>query len=439
VRRGVRTATLAGVVLLVAAALLFGAGAFLRPQVGTGAGPPPSGPVAESGPARDFAASVARAQQRLRDVPGDYVTWAELGLAYVQQARITADPSYYPKAQGAFEASQRVRRDDNALALVGLGALAAGRHDFPGALAQGRRALAVDPYSAPAYGVVGDALIELGRYDEAYAAIQRMVDLRPDTSSYARASYTWELRGDLARARQALELALEVAPTEDDAGFALYYLGELAWNAGDLATAQARYDEGLRRAPDYLPLREGQAKMLAARGRTADAVAAYRTLVTRIPQPAYVAELGDLLAATGDRAGAEQQYGLVRAEQQLLRAGGVDTDLELALFDADHGRPADALPAARKTYAVRRGVFAEDALAWALHAAGRDAEALPHARAAQRLGTRSALLRYHLGAIEFALGDRAAARRDLTAALAINPHFSPLHAPAARAMLGRLR
>ena len=438
-RRGIRIATVVGVVAVVAAALLFAAGALLRPQVGTGAPPSAAGPVARAGPGRDFAASVARAQQRLRDVPGDYVTWAELGLAYVQQARITADPSYYPKAQGAFEASRRVRRNDNALALVGLGALAAARHDFAGALAQGRRALAVDPYSAPAYGVVGDALVELGRYGEAYRAIQRMVDLRPDTSSYARASYTWELRGDLTRARQALELALEVAPSEDDAGFALYYLGELAWNAGDLTTAQARYDEGIRRAPDYLPLREGRAKVLAARGRTAEAVAVYRDLVTRIPQPAYVTEFGDLLAATGDRAGAEQQYALVRAEQQLLRAGGVDTDLELALFDADHGRAADALAAARKTYALRRGVFAEDALGWALHAAGRDAEALPHARAAQRLGTRSALLRYHLGAIELGLGHRAAARRDLTAALATNPYFSPRHAPAARAMLGRLR
>jgi tetratricopeptide (TPR) repeat protein len=152
-----------------------------------------------------------------------------------------------------------------------------------------------------------------------------------------------------------------------------------------------------------------------------------------------VTELGDLLAATGDRAGAERQYALVRAEQQLLRANGVDTDLELALFDADRSRPAAALAAARKTYALRRGVFAEDALGWALHAAGRDAQALPHARAAQRLGTRSALLRYHLGAIEFAVGRGMAARRDLAAALAINPHFSPLHAPAARAMLRRLR
>jgi tetratricopeptide (TPR) repeat protein len=423
----------------MAAALFISGGALLRP--GTGSGAPPSPPVASlAAPAgADLSAAITRAQQRLRDVPADYATWAGLGLAYVQQARITADPSYYPKAQGALERSLRERRADNALALVGLGALAAARHDFAGALASGRRALAVDPYSAPAQGVVGDALIELGRYPEAYRAIQRMVDLAPGTSSYARASYTWELRGDLGRARQALELAREVAPSADDAGFALYYLGELAWNAGDLATARASYAEGVRRAPGYLPLEEGRAKVLAAQGRTAEAIAAYRSLVARLPQPVYVIELGDLLASTGDRAGAAEQYGLVRAEDRILASNGVDTDLELALFDADHGRPAHAVAAARKTYVLRRGVFAEDALGWALHAAGRDREALPHARAAQRLGTRSASLRYHLGMIEAALGDRAAARRDLTAALAINPHFSVLQAPVARTTLARLR
>jgi tetratricopeptide (TPR) repeat protein len=179
--------------------------------------------------------------------------------------------------------------------------------------------------------------------------------------------------------------------------------------------------------------------VLAAEGRTAEAVAVYRSLVARLPQPAYVVEFGDLLAATGDRAGARQQYALVRAEERILVANGVDVDLELALFEADHGNPAAALTAARKTYALRRGVFAEDALAWALHAAGRDAEALPHARAAQRLGTHSAPLRYHLGMISRALGDRAGARRDLTAALALNPHFSVLQAPVARRALRELR
>jgi tetratricopeptide (TPR) repeat protein len=430
VRGHLRTVT---AVVTLAALLFIGGGALLGPRDGQPA------PTRARVSGQDLGATIARAQQRLREVPADHTTWAELGAAYVQQARLTADPAYYPRAEGALDRSLAVQPVDNAPAHVGLGALAAARHDFAGALAAGRRALAIDPYNSSAYGVVGDALIELGRYDEAYRAIQRMVDLEPGTASYARASYTWELRGDPVRAGRALELALDAAPTPADAGFALYHLGELAWNAGDLGTARRRYAEGLRRAPEYLPLYQGRAKVLAAEGRTASAVAAYRALVLRLPLPAYATELGDLLASTGDRVGAQEQYALVRAAQGILADGGVSADLEAAQFEAGRGDPSVALAAARRAYAQRPGIVAEDALAWALHGAGRDAEALPHARAAQRLGTRSATLRYHLGMISHALGDRAAARRDLTAALAINPHFSVLDVPVARRTLRELR
>jgi tetratricopeptide (TPR) repeat protein len=443
-RRGLRRAGLASVTVLAALAMVLAGGALLRPQVGGTRSPggssavdsPPALP--EVGPAADLGTAIARAQQRLREVPGDYATWADLGLAYVQQARVTGDPSYYPKAEGALRKSQEVHPSGNPLALVGLAALAAARHDFAGALRLGREAETIDPYSSPARGIVGDALIELGRYHEAFVEIQKMVDLRPGTASYARASYTWELRGDLTRARHALELALDAAPSDDDAGFALFYLGELAFNAGDLRGAKARYDEGLARAAGYVPLRYGEAKVLAAQGHVAQALAAYRSVVARMPAPAYVMEYGDLLASVGDRKTANEQYALLAAEERLLRANGVDVDLELALFDADHGHAAHALAEARATYAVRRGILAEDALAWALHAVGRDSEALPHARAAVGLGLRSATIRYHLGVIEAALGQRPTATADLREALRINPWFSVTQAPKARALLRSL-
>ncbi|MDQ1653493.1 MAG: hypothetical protein QOI35_2693 [Cryptosporangiaceae bacterium] len=408
------------------------AGALLAP----GHRAPDPRPVAAGGAAsgQDSQAAIERAQKRLREVPSDWQTWAGLGQAYVEQARVSGDPSYYAKAAGALDRSSR-EKPGNAAVLTGLGALAAAKHDFAAALKYSEQATAAAPYSAQGFGILADANIELGRYDAGYAAVQKMMDLRPNTSAYARASYTFELRGDLASARSALETALDESPQPSDAGFALYYLGELAFNAGDLKGAAARYGEGIARAPGYLPLLAGRAKVRAAQGDTAGALTDYTTVTSRLPNPTYVGEYGDLLASTGDKAGAEQQFALVRAEEKILGAAGVNTDLELALFDADHGSATEALTSANAAYTARRSIFVADALAWALYRNGRSAEALKYATEANRLGTHSALLRFHLGAIEAATGQRAAAHRDLTEALRINPHFSVQHVPAARALL----
>src|SRR5690349_1904395 len=50
-----------------------------------------------------FTRAIAADQQRLRQVPGDAAGWARLGTEYVEQARLTADPSYYPKADEALQ------------------------------------------------------------------------------------------------------------------------------------------------------------------------------------------------------------------------------------------------------------------------------------------------------------------------------------------------
>src|SRR4029453_17205443 len=81
-------------------------------------------------------------------------------------------------------------------------------HDFRGALRYGRQALAIAPGVSRIYGVIVDALVELGRYDEAERTLQHMVDLKPNLSSYARVSYFRELNGDLTGAVQAMRLAV---------------------------------------------------------------------------------------------------------------------------------------------------------------------------------------------------------------------------------------
>src|SRR6185503_19572241 len=98
---------------------------------------------------------------------------------------------------------------DDFAAMTQMGALALARHQFREAIDWGEKARASSPGTALIYGVIGDAQIELGQYDSALATFQTMVDLRPDLSSYSRASYMRELHGDVDGAIEAMQRAVQ--------------------------------------------------------------------------------------------------------------------------------------------------------------------------------------------------------------------------------------
>lgn len=387
----------------------------------------------------ESAGGVTALQERLARLPEDWNAWASLGSAYVAQAQRTADPTFYTRADEAFARSLEVRPADNASALVGQGVLAASRHDFAAALELGQEAQRLNVYSPTAQGVLVDALVELGRYDEAATQLQRMVDLRPDVASFTRVSYYRELTGDVDGAREALEQAGRFAFSADDKAFVEQYLGELAFNQGDLEQARTHYEAGLGHAPGSPRLLAGRAKVSAAEGDIDAAVEDYREATTRLPEPGYLIAYAELLQSEGRDDEAQEQYAVVDAVEQLFRAAGANPDLELALYAADHGRPKAALELAEREWQVRRSVHAEDAYAWALHVNGRSEEALEHARAADALGGANAMFAFHRGMIERALGMDEEAEVSLTRALDTNPYFSPLQAPVAKDALAELR
>jgi tetratricopeptide (TPR) repeat protein len=394
-------------------------------------------PVSQS-PDADLAAFTTKTRQRLDRVPGDWTAWAALGMGYVQLARVSADPAHYGQAEAALQRSLALQpAQRNAAALTGQAALAAARHKFRAAVHEAQSAVRVDPYSADAWGALADGLIELGRYSEGIDAVQKMVDLRPDTGSYARASYTYELRGQLPRARELMNLALQAAAGPAETSFALQHLSELAFAAGDLDDAYARANDGLARYPGHPPLLAARARAEAARGDTTTAITDLRTAIAKLPQAGYAVLLGDLQAAAGDAAAADS-YALVTAARQLAIAQSNPPDIDVILYEADHGEATTALADARALYATRPSNPVADALAWALHSAGQDTEALRYANQALHLGSRDALTLYHRAMIHLALADRDAARADLTAALAANPHFSTRHADQAAATLRTL-
>jgi tetratricopeptide (TPR) repeat protein len=213
--------------------------------------------------------------------------------------------------------------------------------------------------------------------------------------------------------------------------------------AGLLGPPEATYGRAVAVQPGYGLAEVGLARVAAARGDLAGAARRLEPVATALPLPATVALLGDVRAAAGDRAAAATQYRLVRVIERLNQASGVAVDLELARFEADHARdrgadPRRAVAMARRALAERPTVYAEDALGWALRQAGRPVQAIPHARAAVRLGTRDAVLWYHLAAAEADLGRTAAARRHLAEAFTISPYLTVRDQPAALALAGRL-
>jgi tetratricopeptide (TPR) repeat protein len=151
-----------------------------------------------------------------------------------------------------------------------------------------------------------------------------------------------------------------------------------------------------------------------------------------------VIALGDAQAAAGHADDAKRSFALAKAEIQLFRASGVTVDLDLALFEADHGDPAQALDFAQTAYNATPTVRAADALAWALHHEGRDREAQTRSDEALRLGSRDPLFRYHAGVIAAALGDVKTAKRDLEMALSTDPGFSATGVIEARRILASL-
>ena len=395
--------------------------------------------AAATGLARSSSASIeqtiANLQAHLTKVPNDYPAWATLGLAYVQQAKITVNSDFYPKAQGSFEKSLSINDIDNFLAYAGLSALASARHDFATAEAQARKGLTLNPSSAVLYGALGDALVQLGRYSEADAAIAKMASLRPDTSSYSRQSYLRELRGDVDGARTLMQKALDVAPTPFDRAFALFYLGELDFNNGDVNAALEHYRRALAASPTDIQALAGKAKAEAALGQHLTAIDDYTTVVSRAPEPGVVFEFGVFLESIGRTAEAQSQYRIVETTQELFAANGVEPDATMTLFSIDRGRPMAALSSAELGITTRPFFVMRDAYAWALHANGRDREALAEVHKALELGMRSALTHYHAGMINLALGNADVARTELTTALTINPFFDPLAAPMARQTL----
>jgi tetratricopeptide (TPR) repeat protein len=365
-------------------------------------GPAVGMPGAPATSAEGLRQRIGDMEDRLRREPRDVGAAVLLADALLRQARATNDGRPANRAAAVLEkALKETPAQYDTLRM--LGAIYLSQHRFRDALASARRARDLRPEDAWNYGVMGDALIELGDYPNAFEAFDTMVTMRPGAAAYARVAYARELQGDIGRALQAMQMAERATPVQDPEAQAWYaaQIGELFFKMGRFDEAAREYRRAAFLFPNYPQAIVGQGKVQTARGEREEALTTYLDQLKRTPTLDLAARIGDLYAGRGDAIEAEHYYQLA---EDLAGPAIAQTEANLALFLAERDRKLlQALAIAQAVAATRDDIFTEDALAWACYKLGRLDEALAASERAMRTGTRDERIRAHARQIRSAV------------------------------------
>lgn len=395
-----------------------------------------SAPTARHAPTSDEEVAKAEAAAKTEDSKPADEKWTRLGDAFMQKGRETADVTYYGRAESAYRkalASNAKAVD----AMVGMAWVDGGRHEFELSVEWAKKALALEPDRADAYGLLGDASVEMGNYENAFENYQKMLDLKPDISSYSRGAHLLFLAGDLRKATLLMTKAIETGgPYAENTAWCRAQWALMQFSVGSYLSAEQMLTEGLQASPNNYHLLAAMGKVKAALKQYDAAIEYYKKAEAIVPQHEVVVALGDIYTLQGKTNEAAAQYALVDVIHKLNRANGVIGDMQMAQFFADHDRNLDEAVRMEETeYATRPNVYVADVLAWCYYKTGRMADAQKMIGKAMAQSTPEALFLYHQGAILAGAGDTAHAKTALYQALSINPNFHPLAARAAEKMV----
>jgi tetratricopeptide (TPR) repeat protein len=392
---------------------------------------------------------IARLQQEIRSNSKSFQTTAmieKLGWSFVEKARESFDPGFYKLAEQCalcLESKQNeyrsVGQSDNeplsmsrsirSAALLLRGHALHSQHRFSEAEKIARelvetRGLAYD------FGLLGDALIEQGKTDEAALAYQKLMETRPGPQAYSRAAHLRWLKGDTEGSRALMLMSAQAAGQTESAAWAWSKLAIYELQAGAMKRARASCEAALRARSEYAPGLLALGRVLLAENKIGEAVDALERAAHLNPLPEYQWALADALSA------ANRDDDAANVERRLAATGPANDPRAYSLFLATRGRESDvALRLAEEELKVRRDVYTLDALAWAQSAKGDAAEAWKTMRSALALGTADARLYLHAAAIAWQAGDNRQAR--IYAGKAAKFVFSLL--PSERIRLKRLK
>jgi tetratricopeptide (TPR) repeat protein len=405
----------------------------------------PTLPVAAAIAADSSEYVIRELERRVKSDKDDFVAYNKLAGYYLQKVRETGSLSFLDLASRAAKSSLEVLpAEQNIGGLAALAQVEFAAHEFAAARDHAQQLIKLDAKKSYPYQLLGDALIELGDYDKAGAVFRELEKHSDGAGVESRLGRLALLRGDVAEAKRRFANAIiygqnQTTPSREAIAWNRWQLGEVYFSIGDYETAEKHYRDSLITFPDYYRSLASLGRVLAAKGDFSSAIENYEHATRILPDPSFVAALGDLYKLGGRDKEAEAQYALVEQINKINQVNGALYNRQIALFYADHDLKADeAYQQARLEYETRHDIYAADAVAWTALKAGKISEAQQAIKEAMRLNTGDAKLFYHAGMIASAAGNTAAARENLQRALALNPQFDALQAGHARRVLKNL-
>jgi tetratricopeptide (TPR) repeat protein len=400
--------------------------------------------AAEINPSSEFLnakKAVEYYETEIRRKPEVAKNYVELAQVFLQEARVTGNHhQYIPEAQELLDKALSLEPENFQAAIV-KASLMLTLHQFQEARRLAQIAIARAPYNAFSHGVLTDALIELGEYGEAVKACDKMLSLRPDLRSYARASYLRELHGDLDGAIAAMRMACDAGVAgQESRAWALYQLGLLYLQQGKADTAAFIFKGIGEERPNYAYAIAGLAQVANLKKNYAEAIGLFKQAYKIVPDHGFIGQLAEVYRAAGEAKLADSTAQEVLKTFGQHEQGGWNINRELAMFCADHNvNLAAALKRAKSEYEARpNNIDVLETYAWTLYKNGQVKEAVPLIERSMSLNTRRAAQSYHAGMIYFAANQQEKAKTHLRRSFAENLYLHPLYAAEAQQTLSKM-
>jgi tetratricopeptide (TPR) repeat protein len=362
--------------------------------------------------------SMAIAKRLIDKNPNNCDAYTALAFALSRRARETSDVTFYTQAEEALQKSLAIAPANPGAERINVWLLL-GKHEFAEARDAAQKLSQRVPGDVMTYGFLTDANVELGNYDEAEKAAQKMLDLKAgNMPGVTRGAYLRELFGDVDGALELMQMAYQSTPPAEveDRAWILTQIAHLNLASGRISGAEQSLNQALDLFPGYHYALANLAKVRILQKRYDEAVSLLDQRYRAAPHAENLFDLAHAMQLSGRKNDAKKAYAEFEQKSLTESAKADNSNHELTFYYADVAHEPDkALEVAKRELARRHDVFTLDAYAWALFVKGQYEEARLQSERALQVGIRDATLLRHAGEIALTCGDQRAGEKYLRA------------------------